>query len=204
MHVHKGKVIGLTGNISSGKSTVAHIIRDAGVPVIDADQVARDVVEPGQPALNAIASTFGPGVIAADGTLDRVALRKLAFSDEQMRQRLEAILHPAIAKRSYELFEEQFARGATHVVYEASLIFEAGRSQEFDGILVVTADPSVQKTRLLARDPSLSAELADQMIASQMAQTEKARRAKWVIENNASLDELKRRVLHWLQQNIKK
>ena len=204
MTQRKGRIIGLTGNIASGKTSVAQLLREIGLPVIDADQIAREVVEPGQPALGAIANEFGPEVMTASGTLDRTALRKIAFANEEKRKRLEAILHPAIARRSSQVFEEHFKRGASHILYEASLLFEAERAQEFDDILMITCDPTIQKTRVMARDPSISAELADQMISSQMPQAEKVRRSTWVIENNATPDELRRRVAHWYQNNIKK
>lgn len=204
MSQRKGRIIGLTGNIASGKSTVAQMLREIGLPVIDADQIAREVVEPGQPALEAIANEFGPSVINANGALDRAVLRKIAFAHEDKRKRLEAILHPAIARRSEQLFDEYFKKGASHILYEASLLFEAERAQDFDDILVITCDAATQKSRVVARDPSISAELAEQMITSQMPQFEKVRRATWVIENNATTDELRRRVAHWYQSNIRK
>lgn len=173
------------------------MLAELGIPVVDADQVARDVVEPGEPSFQAIVGEFGPTVVGADGRLDRTALRKLAFSSDEKRRRLEAIVHPAIARRSDELFERHLAGGARTVVYEASLLFEAGRGQDFDGILVVTCDPVQQRARLLARDHTLSPEIADRMIAAQMPQVEKIRRATWVIENSSSSDELRRRVAHW-------
>lgn len=199
MAERRGKIIGLTGNIGCGKSTAARILSSLGVPVIDADQVAREVVRRGSPALQAIEKDFGQGVFLADGNLDRAALRQMAFKDEKLRKKLESIMHPAIVERSKLLFEEQFDLGNEVVVYEATLLFETGRHKDFDGVLVIVAEQPVQRARLLARDPSIDRLLADQIIGSQMPQSDKVKLATWVIENNGTLEELEEKVRHWYQ-----
>lgn len=192
------RVIGLTGNLASGKSTVAGILRDLGIPIIDADQVSREVTQKGKPALAQILVEFGPGLASSNGELDRRALRALVFADPFKRKKLEAILHPAIRDASQKHFERYFAQGHQLVVYEASLIVEAGRATDFDGILLVVSSLDNQSIRARARDPNLSAELADQMIAAQMPSREKRRHATWVISNDGSIDELREKVEAWL------
>lgn len=198
----KGRVIGLTGNMASGKSTVARLLSELGVPVIDADQVAREVTGPGTPALKQITAEFGQNLVDDSGHLDRAALRAIAFKGELSRKKLEAILHPAIGARSRELFEEHLARGAKLVVYEASLLVETGRHTDFDGLLVVTTKPELQAARALARDATLSAEIAAKMISAQLSQEEKARHATWVIKNEGTLEELRAQVKEWLEHRV--
>lgn len=192
-------IVGLTGNIACGKSTVAQMLRTLGLPVVDADQVARDVVLPGGPTLAEIAREFGAEILLADGSLDRAALRLRVFQDEAKRRRLEQILHPAIAARSREQFQKHLSAGAKLVIYEATLLFEAGRQSDFDGVLVVTCEHPAQKSRVLARDKTLSSELADQIIGAQMPQAEKVRLATWVIKNDGSVEDLQAKVKAWLK-----
>lgn len=198
----KGRVIGLTGNIACGKSTVARLLGELGVPVVDADAVAREVTSRGAPALEAIVREFGQAVLDESGALDRKAMREVVFKDEARRKKLESILHPAIQARSRELISQHLKAGKPVVVYEAALLVETGRDREFDGLLVVTCDAETQKERLIERDSGMSAELAEQLAASQLSQDEKARRATWVIENNDSMLELQKKVRAWFERNI--
>lgn len=192
----KPRLIGLTGNVACGKSTVARILREHKIPVIDADQIAREVMDP--------STRFGkPGadkILAAFGTLDRAKLRGLAFSDPQKRKKLEEILHPLIRERSRALIDEAFAAGAPLAVYEAPLLIEAGRDLETDGLLVVTCSPETQLARMLARDAALSAETAEKIRSTQMSQDKKAARATWVVVNDGTEAELRKQVDQVLKQ----
>jgi dephospho-CoA kinase len=173
--------IGLTGGIASGKSLVARLLRERGVEVIDADAVAREVVEPGQAALADIAARW-PEVVR-DGRLDRKALGARVFADPSERRELERIVHPRIQAEVKRRFAAAEARGAGHVVYEAALLLENDLDRGMDATLVV----------LHERD-GLSGEEARSRIAAQMPLQEKLARATFVIENAGTLDDLRRRV----------
>jgi len=161
--------IGLTGGIASGKSTVARLFAARGVPVIDTDQIARDVVEPGQPALAAVVVAFGADILAADGHLDRPALRRMVFADPEARRRLETILHPAIRT---ELAQRSAAAGGPYQVWVIPLLVEGGRLDRVDRVLVVDCAEETQVARLMARD----GETADSARAILAAQVDRARR----------------------------
>jgi len=179
------KVIGLTGNIGSGKSTVARLFAAAGVPVVDADRVARDVVAPGMPALLEIAARF-PGVVSDAGELNRPALGARVFADPDERAALEAILHPRIAlevRRRLQALEDE---GHPVALYEAALIVENGLQRGQDGLIVVTAPPAVRLQRVLARD-GLSENEARQRIAAQLPEEQKVAVATMVLDNGGAL-----------------
>jgi dephospho-CoA kinase len=182
------RIWGLTGNIGSGKSTVARMLASLGVPVVDADQVAREVVEPGRPALAEIAARF-PGVIRGDGSLDRKALAGRVFADEGERRALESIVHPRIAEEVATRMAALADSGHTVAVYEAALIVENGLQQGLDGLIVVTAPLEAQIARLRLRDRMSEGE-ARARIAAQLPAEEKARAATVVIENAGSEAEL--------------
>jgi dephospho-CoA kinase len=180
------KLYGLTGGIASGKSTVSQMFRSLGAELIDADQIAREVVEPGQPALAEIAACF-PGVLTPDGRLDRAALGKRVFADESDRLTLNAIIHPriqqAVAARTQALEE----RGVAQVLYDAPLLIENGLHHAMNGVILVAVPPEVQQARLVARD-GLSSQEAQARIASQLPLEEKRRHATWVVDNTGSLE----------------
>jgi dephospho-CoA kinase len=186
-------VIGLTGGIASGKSAVAQRLRDRGAVVVDADVIAREVVEPGQPALAALVERFGAGVLGADGRLDRGRLAAIVFADPEARAAINAITHPRIIARSTERFRDAAAAGAGVVFYEAALLVETGRHQELDGLVVVLASPAVQERRLIDRDGH-TPEAARARIAAQLPAAAKRAAATWVIENDGELAALDRRV----------
>jgi dephospho-CoA kinase len=186
-------VIGLTGGIASGKSAVARLLRARGAEVIDADALAREVVEPGQPALAALVDRFGPVILDDDGRLDRKRLGAMVFSDPEARKAVNAITHPRIGARSAEEIAAAGARGARVVFYEAALLVENGTHRGMDGLLVVAASPAVQERRLVERD-GISIDEARRKIASQLPTDEKRRAATWVIENDGNLVELGKRV----------
>ena len=186
--------IGLTGSIASGKSTVADLFADLGVPVIDTDVIARDVVARGEPALAEIRAAFGPGVIAADGTLDRAAMRRLVFGDNAVRRRLEAILHPKIGKAAREQAD---AAGGAYQVIVVPLLVGSPLRGFVDRVLVVDCDEETQVTRLLARDAE-SEEQARRILAAQSSRTERLAIADDVISNDGGLDAVREqvRILH--------
>ena len=182
------RIWGLTGNIGSGKSTVGRMLMAGGIPVVDADRVAREVVEPGRPALREIASRF-PGSVRADGSLDRKALAARVFADAAERAALNAIVHPRIAEEVARRMAALAASGEKVAVYEAALIVENGLHRGLEGLIVVTAPPEVQIERLRRRD-GMTEEEARARIASQLSADEKARAAAVVIENGGSEAEL--------------
>jgi dephospho-CoA kinase len=186
-------VIGLTGGIASGKSAVAQRLRERGAVVVDADVIAREVVEPGQPALAALVDRFGADVVGADGRLDRQRLAAIVFADPEARAAINAITHPRIIARSTERFRDAAAAGAGVVFYEAALLVETGRHQELDGLIVVLASPAVQERRLIDRDGH-APETARARIAAQLPAEAKRAVATWVIENDGGLAALDRRV----------
>lgn len=182
------RIWGLTGNIGSGKSTVGRMLAARGIPVVDADQVAREVVEPGRPALRDIALRF-PDAVRPDGSLDRKALAARVFADPQERQALNAIVHPRIAEEVATRMAELAASGEKVAVYEAALIVENGLHRNLDGLIVVTAPAEAQIDRLRQRD-GMTEEEARARIAAQLPAAEKARQATVVLENAGSEAEL--------------
>ena len=192
-------ILGLTGGIASGKSSVAAMFAELGAVVVSADQLAREAVVPGSPALRALTAAFGPGILDAAGELDRGALAQLVFADPVARERLNAITHPAIAGLAEARLRELRARNVPLVIYEAPLLFEAGAERRVDRVLVVTVDPDIQRERLVARDRLGTAE-AQARMAAQWPQTEKVIRADYVIDNSGSVEQTRLRVaaLHQL------
>jgi dephospho-CoA kinase len=187
-------LVGLTGGIATGKSTVSAMFRALGCEIIDADALAREVVEPGEPALAAIAREFGPGVLASDGTLDRKALGAVVFGDAGKRKRLEEITHPAIRERLARRLADLAARGFDGIaVFDAALMIESGNYRNMERLVVVYADPATELTRLMARDGIDEAE-ARRRIASQMPVAEKAKLADYVIDNRGTREETERQV----------
>jgi dephospho-CoA kinase len=179
------RVIGLTGGIASGKSSIARFFEEQGVPVIDADQLARVAVMPGSPAVDRITAIFGIEILAVDGTLDRKRLGAMVFSSESKRRQLEEILHPEIRRLSEDLIRSAAADGHRLLVYMAPLLIEAGATDRVDEIWVVTVRPDIQMERLMRRD-SVSPEDAERIIASQMPLADKERFGKVVIDNSGT------------------
>jgi dephospho-CoA kinase len=186
-------VVGLTGNIASGKSSVAHLLTARGVPVIDADVLAHEAVAPGTPALEAIVRRWGPGMRAPDGTLDRAALRTVVFRDTAERAALNVIVHPAVGALRAARLAALEASGASVVVCDIPLLFETGLDAECDIIILIDA-PEPERLARLMRDRQLSESDARAMIAAQMPAEQKRPRADWVIENVGTPEALKQRV----------
>lgn len=187
------RVVGLTGNIATGKSTVAREFAKLGVPIVDADQLAREVVAPGSEGLREIERAFGREVLAADGSLDRVALGDRVFSDAAARAQLNAITHPRIALLAQERIRQAAESGAPYVLYEAALIVENQLHKGMHALIVVQTAHPLQLERLMARN-GLSLEQAHARIGSQMPQDEKAARATFVIANDGAPEALVQRV----------
>jgi dephospho-CoA kinase len=182
-------LFGLTGGIASGKSTVAARFRARGVPVIDADDLARQVVLPGSAASNEIREAFGNGVFEDDGTLDRKALAALVFSDPASRARLNAITHPKIAVLSAQCASDLRARGEPMACYEAALLVENGLAGAFAPLILVAASEATQLARMQLRD-GFALHEAEARLRAQMPLAAKAKVAAIVIDNDGSMDEL--------------
>jgi dephospho-CoA kinase len=182
-------LFGLTGGIASGKSSVARIWRELGLPIIDADVLAREVVLPGAPALSDIRAEFGDAVIAPDGTLDRKALGGIIFSDEVKRKRLNALTHPRIYALSAERAAELQARGEPLACYEAALLVENGMADAFRPLVVVTASPENQVKRAALRDGATEADARARVLA-QTPLEEKVKVADIVVDNDLTPEEL--------------
>jgi len=182
--------IGLTGGIASGKSTVANMFAELGVPVIDTDIIARQVVEPRQPGLDAVIDRFGTDLLTRDGHLDRRKLRNLVFDDADQRHALEAIVHPLIRARTIELADQA---GGPYQVLVVPLLVETGFGALVDRVLVIDCPENQQRTRLLARDDE-TPERVNQILAAQVDRQERLAAADDVIDNAGSLEQTRARV----------
>lgn len=188
------RLLGLTGGIATGKSTAARAFAREGAVVIDADRVARQVVEPGTEGLEAVRAAFGGGVIRADGSLDREALGRIVFADAEARERLNRILHPRIqAEVDRRVREAVAADPKALVVYDVPLLFETNAENRFDLVVVVYVPPELQLRRLMLRD-GLAEKEAGQRLAAQMSIDEKARRADVVLDNRGAPEALEEAV----------
>lgn len=187
-------LVGLTGGIATGKSTVSAMFAHLGARVVDADLLAREVVMPGQPALAEIVREFGREVLQADGHLDRKRLGALVFGDPERRKRLEAITHPAIYARQRRIlsaYEEEAFEGV--VLWDAALLVETGGARGMDKLVVVYADHATELMRLMARDGMSEAEARERM-ATQMPVADKAKVADYVVDNSGTRAETERQV----------
>lgn len=192
-------IIGLTGGISSGKSTVANMIRELGIPIIDADIIAREVVEPNEEAYEKIVRHFGVEILHEDGTIDRKKLGAIIFNDEDERKALNSIVHPAVRKRMNEQKEHYIQEGYEHIVLDIPLLFESKLTHLVEKTLLVYVDENVQLQRLMARDKSTEEEALSR-IQSQMPLKEKLKLADEYIDNNGTLQETKTQVYDVLKK----
>jgi dephospho-CoA kinase len=183
--------VALTGGVASGKSTVSALLRDLGAVVIDADQLARDVVAPGTSGLAEVVEAFGEEVLADDGSLDRAAVAKLVFADEAARRRLEGIIHPRVFEEFVRL-EAEAPEGAL-VVHDIPLLAESGRTDDFAAVLVVDTPHRTQVERMV-RDRGWTEEEAESRIAAQADREKRLAIATHVIENDGTREELEARV----------
>jgi dephospho-CoA kinase len=186
-------LIGLTGNIASGKSTVSREFAERGATVIDADLLARQAVRMGTAAYDEIVRRWGEGVVSPDGVIDRGALRRIVFEDPAQLEELNGFVHPEVVRLRNELLDEARARGDRIVVYDVPLLFERHLVDEFDAIVLVDA-PRPTRLERLVRDRGLRETEAMDMIAAQMPAELKRARADFIIDNNASRDALAARV----------
>jgi len=186
-------VYGLTGGIGAGKSTVANMFQESGIPVVLADDVGREVASKGSDGLAEIVRSFGPDVLDGNGELDRRKLGTLIFNDPDRRRELEAILHPRVRDQSRELFSQLEQAGNQIVVYESALLYETQRHTEMRGVILVTASEEQRIARVRSRDGS-EEEAVRQRIKAQMDDEEKRGLADYIIENNGDLQVLRREV----------
>jgi len=194
-------IIGLTGGIATGKSTVAAMLEERGAAIVDADELAHAVAQPGQAAFDAIVARFGSDILLPDGTLDRAHLARIVFADEAARRELEAITHPRVRELIAERVREAIKAGAEVVVVDIPLLFESGRDSQFAGVLVVYASPDVQLLRLRERS-GLDDDEARARLAAQLPIDEKKVRATWVIDNSGSRSSTRDQVSRWWEEVI--
>ncbi len=195
-------IIGLTGGIASGKSTVSKMMADLGAKIIDADQVARQVVEPGEPTLHKIVDRFGEEILHADGTLDRKKLGNIVFRDQTARMDLNQIIHPAIRTQMKKQLDDALQSGEKCIVMDIPLLFESERSKReypLDKILVVYVPEPIQIKRLMDRD-GIDETLARQKINSQIPMEEKKDMGDAYIDNSGTLESTKKQLLSILKQ----
>jgi|SRR5690625_2247421 len=193
-------IIGLTGSIASGKSTVSAMVKELHIPVVDADKLARDVVEPGEDAYGDVVHAFGEEILLADRTIDRKKLGEIIFSHVEKREQLNSIVHPAIRKAMLQERDEYVEKGANCVVLDIPLLFESKLTHFVDKTIVVYVEESVQLERLMRRDASSEVE-ANQRIMSQLSMKKKASLADGIIDNNGSIaethEQLSQLLLEW-------
>jgi dephospho-CoA kinase len=185
--------LALTGNIASGKSTVAVMLAAHGATIIDADQLAREAVAPGTPGLEAILERFGASVLTPDGSLDRTALRQRVFRDPVAREALNAIVHPAVRQLRDAAVASASARGDRIVISDIPLLFEVGLEHAFDGVILVDAPEAVRLGRLV-HDRGLTEADAQAMIDAQWSAVRKRAGATWIVENDGTREALLERV----------
>lgn len=191
-------IIGLTGSIASGKSTVANMLREKGYPIVDADVIAREVVEPGSPLLDKIQQTFGEEVVREDGTLHREQLGAIIFGNEVKRQQLNELMHPAIRERMISQREDYITQGYQTVIMDIPLLFESKLQDYVEKIVVVSVTKQIQKQRLMARN-EWTEEEADARIASQLDMNVKEQGADAVIYNNDTVEETEKQLVAILE-----
>ncbi|GGB87584.1 dephospho-CoA kinase [Marinobacterium zhoushanense] len=182
--------VGLTGGIGSGKSAATALFAELGVPIIDADLIAREVVQPGEPALNCIAEHFGTDILMSDGGLNRACLREIIFNDSSEKAWLEGLLHPLIRDR---IIERMSQSGAVYLILVSPLLIESGQAQLVEQVIVVDVDEQTQVERTLARD-AVDREQVERILAAQMSRQARCARADYLIDNSGDLAALRAQV----------
>ncbi|MFZ4403561.1 MAG: dephospho-CoA kinase [Pseudobdellovibrionaceae bacterium] len=193
------KWIGLTGGLATGKSTVAQILRDLGVVVLDADQLAKDITAKGSPGLQEIATHFGTEFILPDGSLDRAKLGQHVFTHPQDLRRLESILHPRIQKQVADLKKQYSEQGEKRVIYDVPLLFEKNMQDQFDAVIVVASSEALQKQRMQQRN-AWDEKHIQARLSAQKPLSEKIKAAQFVVYNDQSLEDLRLNVKQLLSK----
>jgi len=188
------RVFGLTGNIGSGKSTVAAMLRDAGIPVLDADRISRQVTAPGERAYDAVVRALGKEIVRDDGSIDRKRLGEIVFADPRLRSRLEAITHPTILEAMKEAIARIEREGHRAVVVEAALIHESGKKGLFEAVISVTCDRETAISRLAARD-GMTRSQAEARLRAQLPDDRKTGASDFVIDNTGDIESTRRQVV---------
>ena len=194
-------VVGLTGGIASGKTTVSKMFADLGIPVIDADDLAREVVEPGTPGLAAIVEEFGEDVLDEEGRLDRKRVADLVFGDEEARETLNAIMHPRIGAAGAKYIQGYQDHCAPYVIYEGALLVETGAHKGLSVLVGGSAEESVQRLRLVARD-GFTVHEANARIEAQLPLARKVAFADFVVSNNGDLEGTREQVANVHEQLV--
>lgn len=192
------KVLGLTGGIASGKTTISNYFRSLNIPVIDADSIAREVMRAGKPAVAELAQVFGSEILLADGEVNREYLGNLVFASASKRKQLNQIVQPKIRRAIKEAIEKCLKKESAMIVLDIPLLYEENYENLVDEIMVVYVDPNIQKDRLLQRDEKLRGIDAQNRIDSQMSLAKKAEKADIVINNNDSIEKSIHQVNCWL------
>lgn len=187
------KIIGLTGGIGSGKSTVARSLQEHGFPIVDADLIAREIVEPGQPALAELTKEFGEDILNADGSLDRGLLASRAFTNKDTTQRLNNITHPRINQRTQELFDEARENGAEAVIYDMPLLIDKGLHKDMDATIVVHAAEHVRLERLTTKR-GLDVDDVRRRINAQIDDETRKQHADILLDNNGTEEDLTQQI----------
>jgi dephospho-CoA kinase len=188
------RVFGLTGNIGSGKSTVAAMLRDAGIPVLDADRISRQVTAPGERAYDPVVRAFGKEIVRDDGSIDRKRLGEIVFADPRLRSRLESITHPAILEAMKEAIARIEREGHRAVVVEAALIHESGKKGLFEAVISVTCDRETAISRLAARS-GMTRGQAEARLRAQLPDDRKTGASDYVIDNTGDIESTRRQVV---------
>jgi dephospho-CoA kinase len=192
-----GLSIGLTGGIASGKSTVSSMLKELGFPVIDADQIAREVVKPGEEAYKSIVATFGRDILLENGEINRPKLGSIIFHDQEKRALLNKIVHPFVRRRMNEQKKALFEKGEKAVIMDIPLLFESKLTHMVDKSILVYVDADVQLKRLMRRN-GLTEKEAQARISSQMPLVQKVPLADAVINNNGTIEETRKQLIHLL------
>lgn len=193
-------ILGLTGGIASGKSTVSQLFKERNIPVVDADLGAREVVKPGSPALDKIRQVFGEGVFLEDGSLNRQVLGQIIFNDQDKRNQLNACVKEDIRQWILTQKDAYIEKGFELIVLDIPLLFEAHYESEVDAVMVVFVEEETQRERLMDRN-SLTSKEAQERIDAQLPLKEKVKKADIVIDNNGTLENTRDQVLQWLEEN---
>lgn len=193
------KWIGLTGGLASGKSTAAQILSQLNVPVIDADQLAKECLEPGKSAYQQAVQVFGPAFLRPDLQIDRRKLGQHIFSNKSLREKLESIIHPMVQIEVQELKKKYTQQGCSIAVYDIPLLYEKNLSSQFDGVLLISCSLQTQIGRMKSRNQWSDEEIASRL-QSQISLLEKEKLATWVIQNEDSLAMLQMKLTQWLEK----